>query len=379
MIDAATSRSLQLMARSAVGSVGGYWSPGPAALRVVEEVAELFAEIHNDREDRDLESELADLWIITTCIADQFCHDAAQLYLDPANSSLDAALLRIVEGAGLVARAINYYDGPKTPRSLEGWCSLRSSIGMIHQAVLDISLYFEIDLADAIYSKLSGIETRDKGRFPVSTDPSTSGLVSEFRSLTADTPCPFAKSARLWAGQPWQSDLSIEENVNRGASGMKMFARAAVLEDLDGYVVGGLDFFPGRTFDHLDHALQTILFTLDQSLKELSAEHFDSVGWQFSYEGERMFVSLFSSLYTENHSRYCKEGTFVLFQPEESFTAHGIGGGSPASESLRKSVRAEFRERSILYPTDLVDERREARLYILPDLDQRPRTWWLTR
>lgn len=47
-------------------------------------------------------------------------------------------------------------------------------------------------------------------------------------------------------------------------------------------------------------------------------------GWEFSFRGIRLFISVFSPLYQASHSRHSEQGTFVMLQPETSSGAHHI-------------------------------------------------------
>ena len=47
------------------------------------------------------------------------------------------------------------------------------------------------------------------------------------------THCLFAKQARIWCSQPWQQDLSFEDNVKRSIPAFALFASAQ--KRIDGF------------------------------------------------------------------------------------------------------------------------------------------------
>ncbi len=71
--------STQEQVRTTLGAVGGYWRPLAAVARLLEELGELAEILMSPTPDAgDLAEELADLWIITTALADQFLWDVAE-------------------------------------------------------------------------------------------------------------------------------------------------------------------------------------------------------------------------------------------------------------------------------------------------------------
>ncbi|MGC2374644.1 MAG: hypothetical protein WA484_12295 [Solirubrobacteraceae bacterium] len=263
--------------RATIGQVGGYWRPLAAVARLLEELGELaeLCEIasgsdvagpsrRSTRDAEQLGSELADLWIITTALADQFLGAVAEPDLagrlpedgtDQGGGGRPAGepLGGVVVAAGRIARIVNYYDGPKTPRAFDGWISLSETVAGFHRALADVACAHEVDLVEAVNTKLDAIPALDSGRFGAGAhDPSTAASLERFRALHAASTEPAAagpgrdaapadldvERARLWGSAEWSSE-SFASNVQAIVAHLTPFTKAAPWERLDGYVISG--------------------------------------------------------------------------------------------------------------------------------------------
>lgn len=148
------------------------------------------------------------------------------------------ALAHLVAAAGLIARIVNYYDGPKTPRSLHGWISIEQAVADFHRALGGIAAGCQVDLRAAVEAKLAAIPQLDSGRFSATyDDPATAPCLEAFRRLPAVAGGPLAK-ARLWGGPDW-GEPSIALYAEAIAPSLVSFAKAAEPERLDAYVIPG--------------------------------------------------------------------------------------------------------------------------------------------
>jgi len=161
---------------------------------------------------------------------------------------------------------------------------------------------------------------------------------------------------------------------------MTVFAKAAPYEQLDGFIVAITDTSIAQRMVNLSACFARILAELasrDPVYGDTLSGHILRKGWQFSFTGLRMFISVFSPLYPGNHPRYSPDTTFILFQPEQSFADHAIGSGSRATDCLKEMIRSDFQKAGKPYLGDLVDRRIEAHLYILPRWPGDPEvSWW---
>ena len=235
--------STQQLVRVTMARVGGYWRPLAAVARLLEELGELAELLGDQSPDRaELASELADVWIITTALADQFLGAVAEPGppQEPASSGTPAdQLSALVACAGQIARIVNYYDGPKTPRSLDGWPSLSDAVAELHRALAHLARAHGVDLGTAVAGKLRAIAVRDSRRFArAEHDPATAPCLELFRTAATHAWDARIGEARLWGAPAWSAQ-PLAANVAAIVPTLSSFTRAAPRERLDGYVVSG--------------------------------------------------------------------------------------------------------------------------------------------
>jgi NTP pyrophosphatase (non-canonical NTP hydrolase) len=218
---------------------GGYWRPLAAVVRLLEELGELVELLESpEPSTEELASELADLWIITTALADQFLGAVAEPATRTGATPNGVPAGEAIVAAAEIARVTNYYDGPKTPRSLEGFPSLRDAVPRFHEALGALAGTLEIDLAAAVAEKVQVIHERDMTRFEQDdSDPSTAACLRLLRKAPALQGDP-ALGLRLWGAPAWHGG-SIREAAVAMRPSLVSFAKAATAEDLQGYLIAG--------------------------------------------------------------------------------------------------------------------------------------------
>jgi NTP pyrophosphatase (non-canonical NTP hydrolase) len=218
----------QRLVRETMIAAGGYWRPLAAVARLLEELGELSELLFVGEEPADgVAAELADLWIITTALADQFLVEVD----DPGTGSeAEADFAVLVAAAGPVARVVNHYDGPKVPRHGEPMPTLQGSIAGFHMALLAFAEARRIDLADAVAEKIAHIHARgDIERFGAQRfDPSSAAVLD---SRPGEAP------ARLWGGPDPALGETATEYAARARGPLAMFAKAARAEGLEGVLI----------------------------------------------------------------------------------------------------------------------------------------------
>jgi FPC/CPF motif-containing protein YcgG/NTP pyrophosphatase (non-canonical NTP hydrolase) len=374
----------------AIAAVGGYWHPIAAVARILEELGE-YAELISFAPDDSLSrsssnaiaEELADLWIITTCIANQFCITIPDSYgpeLDTGEVPRAEILGQLLAQAGMIARIVSYYDGPKKPGSLRNWICLDEPISLFQHHLRRLAELHSIDLDRTVDSKLDLIAIRDKGRFDDAFDPSTAASLESFQTVVNETACSFARNAHLWGAPAWNSAASIRENAAIIAPYLISFTKCAQYEGLDSFIIQAKgeflsDDMPAisRSFNSLLHALVEI----DPTENDCLETRVDRLGWQFVFNQVRIFITVFSSIYQQSSPRYCSTGTYIMLQPETSFDKCSIGRAYPQSAATKVKIRNEFARQGFDYPADLIDQRIEASLYILPrEANDKDCEWW---
>jgi NTP pyrophosphatase (non-canonical NTP hydrolase) len=374
----ASRPSTQDRVRQTLDRVGGYWRPLAAAARLLEELGELGEQRMDSGDDRELaDDELADLWIITTAMADQFRGRVAE----PDTHRLRELgagdrFTRLVMLAGRIGRIVNYYDGPKKPRSFDGWISLEKAVRDFHLVLADVARAQHLDLGQAIDDKLDAIPELERGRFRRGYDASTAPVLRRFRAIQERTQCPYAARARLLGAPEW-SRRSFDANVSDIIPSLTLFTKAAVPERLDAFVIPGPAFSSMEELADWFRRLLTELSRYDPCEQAVMDAQVDRPGWQFAFNGQRLFVAVFSPLYGPEHPRHSADDTYLFMQAEESFDRKGVGSAYSRSSRIKDEIRQQFAAAGQPYQGDLQDHRIEAPLYLLPrwDGDSAVR-WW---
>jgi hypothetical protein len=219
----------QLLVRETMIAAGGYWRPLAAVARLLEELGELSELLETSTEGPELAAELADLWIITTALADQFL---AQVEEPGTASEATADLGMLLAAAGPIARVVNHYDGPKVPRTGEPMPTLQGSVVGFHMALVAFAAVRRIDLGAAVRAKIDYIRARgDIERFPrQGFDPSTAPVLDAR---------PDGTPTRLWGAPEPETRESVTRYAERALGPLTMFAKAARAEHLEGLLIPG--------------------------------------------------------------------------------------------------------------------------------------------
>jgi hypothetical protein len=334
----AVPANLQARVHAMIQNIGGYWRPVNAVARLLEELAELGQELTTAGGDggrEELAGEFADLWIISTCLANQFNAvlavgtDGTDGTGNPGPAAERPAdgeaggFVRLVEDAGRIARVVNYYDGPKNPRSLDGFPTLTAAIKTFHRTLRTLAISRGVDLDAAVDSKVTAAGERDRGRFALSYDPSTADSLRVFRSvLDRSRRRPSGdRKTRLWGAPTWDGHVTVEHNVDQIIPFLTCFAKAAERENLDGFVIRLPDGPETADLPALSRHLSRVLTCLAARGPRPNGSFPAEVrapGWQFSFHGTRLLISVFSPLYPAPHGHHSQQGTFVLLEPVTS-------------------------------------------------------------
>lgn len=224
---AAGATRAQLAVRETMVAAGGYWRPLAACARLLEELGECSEQAGGE----ELPGELADLWIITTALADQFLAVVAEPGSATGSSSAEASLPALVAAAGPIARVVNHYDGPKVPRAGAPLPSLAGAVERFQEVLGVFARAHEVDLAAAVHEKLAHVHARgDLERFGrEGFDPSTAPVLAQ---------AP-AEGRRLWGAPDAGPQASAEQRAALAREPLEMFAKAARAEALDGFLIAG--------------------------------------------------------------------------------------------------------------------------------------------
>lgn len=240
----------QSMVDNTVRKLGGYWRPLSGLARMMEELGELSEVLqYESLNSIELAEELADLFIITSSIANQYCSqldkEIAQLGYSPKITNLYQsvqdldnyyqALLQLNVKGGHIARILNHYEGDKKKKPTERKQRLAQEIAEFHLELVRLAKFYNIDLFSTIEAVLSRDLLRDKNRFEQTHDPTTEASLSKFKNVVEHT--EFRGLSKLWGSYEWDSLKSLEQNLENSLPTLNRFIKCGEQEELEGFIL----------------------------------------------------------------------------------------------------------------------------------------------
>lgn len=208
-------------------------------------------------------------------------------------------------------------------------------------------------------------------------------ILERFGKIKSSTYCPFAEKASIWTSEEWQNNKTLEENLDIAAKALTEFTSKCTNLHLDGFLIeikgkenlGDINIFSRTLFQSLKY-----LSRIDPTENNCMENEIMQPDWQFSFNGQRMFIITFASFYTEKHSRfsYNTDTAFIFLQPESSFDFNIIPPASdPRVLKLKEKIRKDFRQNNRSYDETIADMEFEALKYIKPlNIGDPPIYWW---
>jgi len=228
--------------------------------------------------------------------------------------------------------------------------------------------------------------------------------LQRFQPLQKNTPCPFARAAKLWGGKsvcdeemagekhvPYKKRVEHAAALNAGPLAEFVSQVVDEGEPLDGFCleIPDAEYESGDKLGEKVGRLLAKLAELDPSPGEnaMKMGPCDRPEWRFRFAGEDFFITTFSPRYPQDSSRQTFGATkaFMLFQPMTSFGRHGLTEDTPASATnwkapttLRDKARVAFRARGCPYhiPEELPYPVAEHIVKPIPDDGSSCVKWW---
>lgn len=389
-------KDYQLLIDNHIRKLGGYWRSISALARLHEEMGELGELLlEQPLDNEEVGAELADIYVISTCIANQYLNDlhsdykmanipntVPELLQIRAIGDLKDIYLKAMIYCGRIARIINHYEGDKVKKPNEKIMRLGEEIPQLHKLIVCMANHLELNLFDYIDKVLEKSAKRDKNRFGISHDPVTESSLERFASVIKNTSCSFAFKAKVWGSYEWSEQDSLKDNIKNSFPSFLRFTKSCHNEGLDGYVFEIKNTSQDDSIAGLKKALYNTLKILSDwdPAKEHSLEgDIHNPNWQFSFNGIRLFTTTFASFYPKDHPRYSphKGSYFIFMQPEFSFDKHGIHKENKNREKIKEGIRKNFKKTGGYYDVDLIKQPIEALKYIKPISEQEePVKWW---
>lgn len=382
---------VQKRVHNVIRALGGYWPPLAATARLLEECGELGQLLKEGQFGPKISEELADIFIISTCIANQYCAhiDLPQIGNSVTNENQDLAVeaLRIfpeiVCCTSEIARTINAYEGFKKPKEGEKLVSVEEACSLLHKKLAEFAHMIGTNLSESVSSKLDHASVRDRNRFSTLQDPVTSGALGRFEHIQNQTECIFARNSKIWGSPEWNDSLTLEQNVEFIIPSLLRFLRAARYEILDGFVFEAPSLVYGCSIPALATTTYRVLRTLcdrDPSGRRSLDEDLDDSRWYFSFAGERIFVITLAPCYPPTNSRYSfgSPSTFLLFQPQTSFE-HVLNSERARNANISSKIREKYANVGRKYDVESLGEAgsNEAYRFVKPLIVGQPFVrWW---
>lgn len=198
-----------------------------------------------------------------------------------------------------------------------------------------------------------------------------------FADAIAETQCPFAQTAKLSYAPEWSLDASEDDNFDCIAAALAEFCAETRPAEIHGFVFQVPLLEP--TLDCVSRRFCSALVALnirDPACTPCLKGNIRVPGWQFEFSRQRLFANVFAGCYQPNHSKYLKDTDVLLvfFQPDHSFDWFKI---NREATKTKESIRQQFAAAGRPYPTQLIDRRIEAELYIFPlEVGDPPVAWF---
>lgn len=222
---------LQQKVDATIRSLGGYFRPLSGLARLIEEVGEV-GEALEVGDESSLKSELVDVLMISTCLANQYVTDLAQQHqqLETTKDQAQGSFYRLVHEAGQVARVMNGYEGDKPPKKTEDVTPIGTSLARLQLELFRLARPLQLDLLQEIDRTNEKNLNRDRTRFALTRDPVTEATIEHFRSATGN-------AERLWGAPVHETGMTFETHIQSSLPSLRRFLRCARIEGIEGFVI----------------------------------------------------------------------------------------------------------------------------------------------
>ncbi|BAC12775.1 hypothetical protein [Oceanobacillus iheyensis HTE831] len=232
-----------------IQKLGGYWRSISALARLQEEIGELAEIIIEENPNvNELKEEIADIYIISTCLANQYLEKLQDVYkkisiptntleLQKLNSdhSISNLFFQLQIQAGKIARIINHYDGDKIKKPTEKDRNLGWEVAYLHKYLFLLANHFQFNLFKSIDNVLKKSALRDKNRFSLMYDPITTLSLKRYRDFINSSIGKITEQ-KLWGSFEWESNKNYVNNIEKSIPSFIHFCKCVQIEGLDGYV-----------------------------------------------------------------------------------------------------------------------------------------------
>ncbi len=203
-----------------------------------------------------------------------------------------------------------------------------------------------------------------------------------FANVITSTQCLFAKKGQIHYGTTWSGLIEFAEQTKVWTHEITEFVQLVPILKPDGFVIGANGESSPKTLQELSLFVCRTLneLTVHSRGYDLSQKEVSTDGWQFSFQGIRMFLVVMSSVYPKTNSRYSPvpNSTFMFFQPEASFDNFmPHSEHDPRTQRQKKAIRNSFANAGKGYDITIATSTSEVSKYVKPlNLGDPVVEWW---
>jgi hypothetical protein len=205
-----------------------------------------------------------------------------------------------------------------------------------------------------------------------------------FRTVQAETQCPFAKSATISFARSIEAQFTVTDAAQQLYEDLVTYVQEGIVTAPDGLALALHNTTIGDDFESLTSGFNSLYYALKindgYSDEAITTENIEDPGWQLTIAGQRLFTIVFSSLYPEDNPRHIHQAdtTFVFFQPVQSFSSRiPFDKDSIEFKRIKANIRSRFIEAGLAYDGAINDDPREAAKYLSPQrLGMQAVQWW---
>jgi NTP pyrophosphatase (non-canonical NTP hydrolase) len=213
-----------------IRTLGGYWSPLSGLARVLEELGELGEIILKKQFDDEFSMELSDVFIITLCLANQYCARIERIADIPfLELTVQETYFRLVADCGELARIVNSYEGNKKLKPLEHPTTVEKQVLSVCRAIIALAKKMDLEIVTVVDATLLKVRKRDLGRFDILYDPSLSSSRDEYIRL-------IHPSEKVW-GLRDSKQTSLEQDLIMNRDTISRFLKFGQIEQISSLVM----------------------------------------------------------------------------------------------------------------------------------------------
>ncbi|MFM8454519.1 MAG: YqcI/YcgG family protein [Gammaproteobacteria bacterium] len=173
-------------------------------------------------------------------------------------------------------------------------------------------------------------------------------IEEKFKKITDKTHCPYAKISKV--KYLYCSDKLDEFDLKKILKGILIFIRVMEKLKLDAFVIAIKNNLFASEVQICLAVNKIFNFLYSQGVSNKMADDIETPNWRLKLCEEKFFLSVFSSCYNKNSTRYFDDPRlyFLIFQPKLSFYRH-LGSDCDKRKRMHDMVKSIFSKNNMDY------------------------------